>query len=195
MSGVFYGIIQKVESDGDRLIVRCVRSFFHPDGLMGDDVWTWEIERPEEDKIAVVKAMVGREVQYFEVGKTEQGQWLRISVDDDGEAISISGKHVGKKEGPRDERDLKEVVAQLSRRISCDEADHLALSRKLAAVATFVDQKIDRVQKRAAFEKQRESGKTEGFNREIEDLQGILRKLKEPSEAPEPSAPSGRGSS
>ena len=53
MSGAFYGTIQKVEGFADRLVIRCVREFFHGDGLLGDDVWIWEIERPEDGKSAI----------------------------------------------------------------------------------------------------------------------------------------------
>lgn len=187
MSGVFYGTIQKVEAFTDRLVIRCVRDFFHGDGLMNNDVWIWEIERPEQEKSAMLRSMIGRPIAYFQVTESKEGQSLLVSLDESSEAISVSGKCVRKKEESRDVRDLEDVVVQLSRRVQRDESDYLALSRKLTAIATFVEQKIDRAQRRAGFEQQRGSGKAEGFSREIEDLQTILRKLKEPDQLAEAS--------
>ena len=139
--------------------------------------------------------MIGKSVDYFEIREDGNAQTLLISIDESAEAFSVSGARVGKKEEPRGEDDLEAVVKQLSQQVRRDEADYLALSRKLTAAATFIEQKIDRIQRRAEFEQQRESGKSGAFGREIEDLQGILRKLKEPNQALGPAAPSGRGSS
>ena len=185
---MFYGIIQKVEGSNDRLIIRCVRDFFHGDGLMSDDVWLWEIEHPEEEKSALLRSMIGRDVVGFEVNESEGRQSLSIWLDEGDETISISGKRIGKREEQRDKSDLEEVVAHLSLRVSRDEAEYLALNRKLAAVATFAEQMIDRIKRRAEFEQQRESGKAEGFSREIEDIQSILKKLREPDQ---PTSPKG----
>jgi hypothetical protein len=195
MSGAVYGTIQKIEASGDRLVIRCVRDFFHGDGLMLDDVWIWEIERHEDEKSEMLQSIVGRPIVHFEVSGSGDRQSLCIALDEGHETISLTGKRVGKKEEPRSGADLENVVTQLSQRIFQDEAHYLALSQKLTSVATFVEQKIDRLQRRAEFELQRGSEKKEGFGREIEDLQGILKKLQEPNQAPEPTAPSGRGSS
>ncbi len=193
MSGVFYGTIQTVEAEGEHLAIRCVREFFHADGLMHDDVWIWEIERPEKEKVALLRSMTGRAVDYFEVADVESGQSLRISVDDERDAVVISGKCVRRREEPRNKHDIENVVAQMSQRIARDESDYLALSQRLTAIATFVEQKIDRIQRRAAFAQQRDSQKAGSFGREIEDLQGILRKLKEPNKPVDPTPRSAQG--
>ena len=103
------------------------------------------------------------------------------------------GARIEKKEERRDERDLEEVVAQMSQQFRRAETDYLTLDRKPTAVSTFIEQKIERVRRRAEFEQQRDSGKPEGLSREIEDLQTILRKLKEPNQALQPTAATGRG--
>jgi hypothetical protein len=97
MNGVFYGTIHKVEAIANRLIIRCVREFFHGDGLMADDVWIWEIEKPEEGKSAMLRSMIGRAVVYFEASESREGQSLLISLDEGHETISVTGKCVGKK--------------------------------------------------------------------------------------------------
>jgi hypothetical protein len=192
MSGAFYGTIKKVEASGDRLVIRCVRDFFHGDGLMLDDVWIWEIERPDK-KSEMLQSMVGRAIIHFEVSGSGDRQSLRIALDEGHEEISLTGKRVGKKEEPRSGADLEDVVTQLCQRIFRDEAHYLALNQKLMSVGTFVEQKIDRLQRRAEFELQRGSEKTEGFGREIEDLQGILKKLKEPNQSLQPRGAIARG--
>lgn len=195
MSVTFYGTIQKIDALEGRLVVRCVREFFHGDGLMVDDVWIWEIESPERAKATLLQTMVGRSVSGFEINESKEDPTLRIWLDEGDESLSVAGKRIGKKEEARDECDLVDVISQLSKRIFRDEAEYLSLSRKLSSIATSVEQKIDRIRRRAEFQQQRGSEVSDAFSREIEDLQAILSRLKEPNQAPEPTAPSGLGSS
>lgn len=181
MSGAFYGTLQKVEVTADLLSIRCVREFFHSDGLMADDVWTWLIKNPEAGKGERLQLLEGKTVDSFEIREGVSGQVLRMSVDEETEPFSVAGTAVEKSEEPRDTCDLKDVIAQLCKQIERGEAGYLALNRKISGVTTFVEQKIDRIQRRAEFEQQRVSGKSDGLSREIEDLQTILRKLKERS--------------
>lgn len=181
MSGVFYGTIRNVDALADKLVIRCVREYFHGDGLMKDDVWIWEIEHPEQVKATVLRSIIGRSINYFEVNNSDGGQSLLISLDEGNEIISVIGKLVRKMEESRNGHELVDVVVQLSQQFRRDEADYAALSRKLSDVAVFVEQTIGRIQQRAEFEKERGSAKGEAFNREIEDLQTLLRKLKAPN--------------
>src|SRR5450432_644420 len=181
MSGVFYGTLRNVEALADKLVIRCVREYFHGEGLMKDDVWIWEIEHPEQANIAALRSLIGRSVNSFEVTNSDESQFLLISLDEGHETISIIGKLVRKTEESRNGHELIDVVIQLSQQFRRAEADYSALSHKLSDVVVFVEQTIGRIQLRAEFEKERGSHKVEAFKREIEDLQIMLRKLKERS--------------
>ena len=174
MGGTFN--IQKVEVLVDRLVVRCVREFFYEDGLMSDDVWIWEIEQPEEGNAALLRAMIGKQCY---VGEDSEGKSLLVDVEESDESIAVRGKRIGKKVEPRGPQDLEDVIAQLSREIGREVTYHAVLHRKLREIATFVEHKIDNIQRRSEFVKLRKPAKSEALGRELEDLQTILRKLKD----------------
>jgi hypothetical protein len=178
MGEVFYGTIRQVDGEVDLVAIKCVRSYFFPDGLLSDDVWVWTVSRPEASAIERVRAAVGRAVDYFDVIESDSRSLFIISLDDDGGEISVPCAGVVRKEEARSRADLEEVVIQLSQRLTQGEAEYLDLCRRLSSVATFVEQKIDRIQRRAAFLQERDVRRAEGLSRESEDLKTILRRIK-----------------
>lgn len=194
MSDTFYGTLQKVEVSPDRLLVRCVREFFYSDGLLADDVWIWEIDGADAAKITLLQAMVGHVIAGFEIDEGKEVQLLRIWFDESDEPVSIGGKRIGKREEPRGERDLEELVSRLAQSIFRLEAESSRLYEKLSKIATTVEQNIDRISRRATFQQKRAPEMPNNFQREIEDLQTILRRLKEPVPMPAPQ-PQPRGAS
>ena len=169
----FYGAIEKVDVTGSVVSLRCVREFYHADGLMGDDVWTWFISDLEEPTQATL--LVNRHVCGFEVTEGSVRVWL----DEGDDSVSLSGSRVWKKEEARGPADLERVIALLSKRVLHQETEYLVLSRKMNAISVSVRQRIDRLQRRAEFEKQRRNQASSDFAREIEDLNGILRRIED----------------
>lgn len=186
MSGHF--TIDKVEYAEGRLTLRCVREFFYPDGLMADDVWIWEIDRPKEKEAHALSNLTGRTATFSEVAAADDEARLTIWLDDGEETLAISGARISKKEEPFSLSDLLGVVSTLSKSLQLSEDARVGLNRKLASVEAFLHEKIERARRRAAFEELRQPAKAAALNREIEDLETILRKLREPNHAPQRNA-------
>lgn len=184
----FYGTVERVEVTGKMVMVRCVREYRHADGLMADDVWLWTIADAVD--IASAQALLGRSVCGFEA----EQRGLKVWLDEGDESVAVNGSSVAKAEEARSSADLEHVVCALSRRIQEDEREYLALTKKIREIATSIYQKIDRLERRAAFEAERRRESPKEFAREIEDLLGIIRRLEEPNQPSEPTAASGRGS-
>jgi hypothetical protein len=173
MNLTFYGEIEEVEVTGSTVALRCVRGFNHSDGLLADDVWLWSVT--DAVQIADARSLVGRSVPGFEVGE----QSLRVWLDEGDESLTITGSRVEKTEGPRNGSDMVRVIKDLSKRIQRDESEHLALTKSIREVATSIYQQIDRLERRAEFEKQRRPETLNAFTREIEDLGAILKRLED----------------
>jgi hypothetical protein len=181
MSGHF--TIDKVEYAEERLTLRCVREFFYPDGFMADDVWIWEIERPKEKEVHALSKLAGRAATFSEVATADDEASLTIWLDDGEETLALSGARILKKEEPFSPSDLLSVVSTLSKSLQLSEEVRVGLNRKLASIEAFLHEKIERARRRAAFEELRQPVKAAGLNREIEDLETILRKLREPNQS------------
>jgi len=179
MSESFYGVIERVDLSDGKLGIRCVRNFFHGDGLMADDVWVWDIEGAEKQSVEDLNSLIGHTV-CFDLKETKEGLPVLTVLDDDGvKSVSVAAKSIRKTTSARDQRDLVAVVEDLSRQFRQAESLHLSLGIKISAVVGFVEEKIERAKRRVEFEVQRGSNKPDGLIREIEDLQTILKKLKE----------------
>jgi hypothetical protein len=173
MNLTFYGTIEKVEVTGSTVALRCVRVFYHADGLLGDDVWIWSI--CDAAQVAEARLLLGRSVPGFESGEKS----LRVWLDEGDESVTITGSRIDKTEGPRSPAEMEQVIGELSKRILRDESEHLALTKSIREVATSIYQQIDRLERRAEFEKQRRPESSNAFTREIEDLGAILKRLEE----------------
>jgi hypothetical protein len=174
----FYGTIERVEVRDAVVILRCVRAFYHTDGLMADDVWLWTVSGATPT--SSVQSLLGRSICGFEVDQSG----LKIWLDEGDESATIAGSAVVKLEEPRSAGDLEGVIKELSLRIQQHEHDHHTLTRKIRDVATSIYQNIDRLERRSAFEAQRGSESLNRFSREIEDLKAIVRRLEERDQAP-----------
>lgn len=173
----FYGTIERVEVRDAIITLRCVRAFYHTDGLMTDDVWLWTVSGATPTSTA--QSLLGRSICGFEVDQSG----LKIWLDEGDESASIAGSAVVKLEEPRSASDLVGVIKELSLRIQQHEHDHHTLTRKIQDVATYIYQNIDRLERRAAFENQRGAESLNKFSREIEDLRSIVRRLEERDQA------------
>lgn len=173
MNLAFYGTIEKVEVTGATVALRCVREFNHGDGLLADDVWLWSIS--DAVQVAEAQLLLGRSVPGFESGEKS----LRVWLDEGDESVTITGSRIDKTESPRSPGDMERVIGELSKRILRDESEHLALTKSIREVATSIYQQIDRLERRAEFEKQRRPESSDAFTREIDDLGAILKRLED----------------
>ena len=181
MPNAFYGVIQSVGEEGDRLVIRCVREFFHGNGLMADDVWIWEVAGAEAGMAVKMQTLIGRTVDYFRIEAGTPGQALRISFEEGEENLVVAGRSVAKREEGRSAAELRDVVAQLVQRINRNEGEYAAFDRRLKAAEDFVVQRIGRLQRRAAAARHPGGPVAKSLAAEIEDLQTILARLNEPT--------------
>jgi hypothetical protein len=182
MSSPFYGVIEKVESDGLGLTVRCVREYYWGDGLMADDIWILRIEEPQADAVVILRNIVGLPLVDLEIDSDTAAHRLKIYSDEVAEPVAVAAKRISKTEEPRSPLDLEKLVDHLSKRVLRDEAEYVSQSKKIGDCATFVEQLLDRMRKRAEFEAAREGGSPNSAKREIDDLLAILTKLRAPVE-------------
>jgi hypothetical protein len=182
MSDHFQGVIQKVSVINGRLVLRCVRTFFPPDGFLGDDVWVWDIERPEEQRIATVRTLIGTRVEAFEVKIARGKETLLISIDEDSEPVPVVGANVRKKAMCYNRSDLLTVIDNLSKELHRAESLVVELHQRSSGIEIFIHEILERSKRRLEFEQHRESSKVDGLRREIGDLEAILRRLKGPGQ-------------
>lgn len=178
----FYGTIEKVEVNGSAVVLRCVREFYHADGLLPDDVWLWTVS--DAAPATNAQALVGCSICGFEV----EDRGLKVWLDEGDESAVVEGSPITKVEEARSRADLERVIGDLSHRIQRDEREYLALTKKIREIAATIYQKVDRLERRAAFEAQRRSESPKEFSREIEDLLDIVRRLEEPNQITGPNA-------
>jgi hypothetical protein len=182
MSSPFYGVIEQVESDGIGLTIRCVREYYWGDGLMADDIWILRIEEPQADAASILRNTIGLPLSDLEMNADTASHRLTIYSDEGAEPVTVTAKHISKTEEPRSSLDLENLVSLLSKRVLQDEAEYVNQSKKIGDCATFVEQMLDRMRKRAEFEAAREGGSPNAAKREIDDLLAILTKLRAPVE-------------
>jgi hypothetical protein len=132
MSGPFFGVIEKVESSGIELSLRCIREYRHDDGLMLDDVWVWKFEEAQADAGAILKTIVGVPLLDFALRRGDSEPELVIYSDELAEPVSVRAKRIWKTEEPRSLLDLERLVGELSLQIRRADADYIAQSRKIS---------------------------------------------------------------